>query len=275
MLIRDDFLDEQLLQMDKITPWFANMCNFIVASKFPPEASRLYKEKIESDVKYYIWDDSYLWRLYRDQVIHRSNRSSTFVIQHLEAATMEQLRQLRKWLTVGSTGPPFSKMPINLSPPMNNVREQGWPLAEGMKCLSNQLCFVKSLMYGVLTLWGHSSWVEAATIKTNNAKVVVDFLKSNIFCRFSVSKALISNQYGVVHRVATAYHPQTNSQAKVFSREIKKILQKMANPSRKDWIRLLEDALWVHRIAYWTPLGMSPYQIVFSKSCHLPIEIEH
>ncbi|RDY09839.1 pol, partial [Mucuna pruriens] len=73
-----------------------------------------------------------------------------------------------------------------------------------------------------------SRWVEAIATKTNDAKVVVDFLKSNIFCRFGVPKALISDQgnhfcnramssllhkYGVVHRIATAYHPQTNGQA--------------------------------------------------------------
>ncbi|RDX84006.1 gag-pol, partial [Mucuna pruriens] len=104
-----------------------------------------------------------------------------------------------------------------------------------------------------------SRWVEVAATKTNDAKVVVDFLKSNIFYMFGVPKALISDQgshfyngamssllekYGVVHRVATAYHPQTNSQAEVFNREIKKILQKMANPNEKDWSQLLEDALW-------------------------------
>ncbi|RDX68008.1 Gag-Pol polyprotein, partial [Mucuna pruriens] len=94
-----------------------------------------------------------------------------------------------------------------------------------------------------------SRWVEAIATKTNGAKVVVDFLKSNIFCRFGVPKALISDQgshfynivmssllhkYRVVHRIATAYHPQTNGQAEVFNREIKKTLQKMTNPSRKD-----------------------------------------
>ncbi|RDX89495.1 Retrovirus-related Pol polyprotein from transposon 17.6, partial [Mucuna pruriens] len=49
MPIQDDFLDEQLLHMDTSTPWFADICNFIVASQFPPEASWLYKEKIKSD----------------------------------------------------------------------------------------------------------------------------------------------------------------------------------------------------------------------------------
>ncbi|RDX73346.1 Gag-Pol polyprotein, partial [Mucuna pruriens] len=130
-----------------------------------------------------------------------------------------------------------------------------------------------------------SRWVEAIATRTNDARVVVDFLKSNIFCRFGVPKALISDQdshfcnramasllqkYGVAHRIATAYHPQTNGQAEVFNREIKKTLQKMTNPSRKDWSRLLEDALWAHRIAYRTSLGMSPYRIIFGKICHLP-----
>ncbi|RDX98438.1 gag-pol, partial [Mucuna pruriens] len=130
-----------------------------------------------------------------------------------------------------------------------------------------------------------SRWVEAIATKTNDAKVVVDFLKSNIFYRFGVLKALISDQgshfcnramssllhkYGVVHKIATTYHPQTNYQAEVFNREIKKMLQKMTNPSRKDWSRLLEDALWAHRTAYRTPLGMSTYWIVFEvKQCNL------
>ncbi|RDX84773.1 putative mitochondrial protein, partial [Mucuna pruriens] len=111
-------------------------------------------------------------------------------------------------------------------------------------------------------------YVEAIATKTNDAKVVVDFLKSNIFCWFGVPKALISDQGShFCNRVMSSLlhkYGVTNGQAEVFNREIKKTLQKITNPNRKDWSRLLEDALWVHRTAYRTLLGMSPYQILFA-----------
>ncbi|RDY02500.1 Pro-Pol polyprotein, partial [Mucuna pruriens] len=95
--------------------------------------------------------------------------------------------------------------------------------------------------YILLTIDYVSNWMEAKTTKTNDAKTVVEFVKSNIFYKFGVPKALINDQgshfcnhamatllekYGVVHKVATAYHLQTNGQAEVFNREIKKLLQK-------------------------------------------------
>ena len=82
-------------------------------------------------------------------------------------------------------------------------------------------------------------------------------------------------KYGVRHKVATTYHPQSNGQIEVSNREIKKILEKVVNPTRKDWSLHLHDSLWAYRTSYKTPLCMSPYQIVYSKACHLPLELEH
>ncbi|KAL6315760.1 hypothetical protein AAG906_007186 [Vitis piasezkii] len=83
------------------------------------------------------------------------------------------------------------------------------------------------------------------------------------------------HKYGVRHKVSTPYHPQTNGQAELENREIKRILTKVVNTTRKDWSSKLSDALRAYRTAYKTILGMSSYHTVYGKACHLPVELEH
>ncbi|GJZ65510.1 reverse transcriptase domain-containing protein [Tanacetum coccineum] len=134
-----------------------------------------------------------------------------------------------------------------------------------------------------------SKWVEAKALPTNDARVVVKFLKS-LFARFGTPRAIISDRgthfcndqfakvmpmYGVTHRLAIAYHPQTSGQVEVSNRGLKCILERTIGENRASWTDKLDDALWAFRTAFKTPIGCMPYKLLYGKSCHLPIELEH
>nr|GEV69271.1 reverse transcriptase domain-containing protein [Tanacetum cinerariifolium] len=82
-------------------------------------------------------------------------------------------------------------------------------------------------------------------------------------------------KYGVTHRLSTAYHPQTSRQVEVSNHGLKRILERTIGQNRASWSDKLEDALWAFRTTYKTPIGCTPYKIVYGKACHLPMELEH
>nr|GFB36889.1 reverse transcriptase domain-containing protein [Tanacetum cinerariifolium] len=134
-----------------------------------------------------------------------------------------------------------------------------------------------------------SKWVEAKVLPTNDARVVVKFLKS-LFSRFGTPKAIIRDRgthfcndqfsrvmakYGVTHRLSTAYHPQTSGQVEVTNCGMKRILERTVGENRTSWSDKLEDALWAFSTAFKTSVGCTPYHLVYGKACHLPLELEH
>ena len=95
-----------------------------------------------------------------------------------------------------------------------------------------------------------TKWVEAIPTESADHKTSLKMLKEVIFPRFGVPSYLMTDggshfthgafrkalaKYDVNHRISSPYHPQTSGQVELTNREIKLILQKTVNSSRKDW----------------------------------------
>nr|GEW87439.1 reverse transcriptase domain-containing protein [Tanacetum cinerariifolium] len=252
----------KLTHHDQSTPWFADFANYHARKFIIKGMTTQQKDKLFKDVKHYFWDDLYLFKTCADQVIRRCVAGQE-VFEILTACHSGPTGghyganyTAKKVFDSGFYWPTIYKDSFELVKNCDSCQRQG-KISQKDEMPQNaiQVCEIfdvwgidfmgpflnsKGNKYILVAIDYLSKWVEAKALPTNDARVVVKFLKS-LFSRFGTPKAIISDRgthfcndqfakvmskYGVTHRLSTAYHPQTSGQVEVTNRGLKPILER-------------------------------------------------
>ncbi|GJZ87249.1 reverse transcriptase domain-containing protein [Tanacetum coccineum] len=261
---------------DSSTPWFADFAIYHAGNFVIKGMSSQQKNKFFKDVKHYFWNDPYFFKICADQVIRR-------YVYGQEAVDI---------LTTCHNGPIGGHYGANYT--AKKIFDSGFFLPTIFRDAHDLVtgcntCQRQGKILQRDEMPQNAIQVEAKALPTNDAQVLCKILKS-LFARFGTPRAIISDRgthfcndqfakvllkYEVTHRLPIAYHPQTSGQVEVSNRGLKHILERTIGEHRASWSDKLDDALWAFRTTFKTPIGCTPYKLVYGKACHLPIELEH
>ncbi|GJY77615.1 reverse transcriptase domain-containing protein [Tanacetum coccineum] len=268
---------------DSNTPWFADIANYHAWNFIVKGMSSQQKKKFFKDVKHYFWDDPYLFRICADQVIRRCvyGQEAVDILTACHNGPTGGHHganyTAKKIFDSGFYWPTIYRDAYDLVTRCDTCQRQG-KISQHDEMPQNaiQVC-------EIFDIWGIDFMGPFPSSRGNK------FLKS-LFTRFGTPRAIISDRgthfcndqfakvmlkYGVTYRLSTTYHLQTSGQVEVSNRGLKRILERTVGENHASWSDKLEDALWAFRTAFKTLIGCTPYKLVYGKTCHLPIELEH
>ncbi|GJX19412.1 reverse transcriptase domain-containing protein [Tanacetum coccineum] len=251
---------------DSSTPWFADIANYHAGNFVVKGMSSQQKKKFFKDVKHYFWDDPYLFRIGADQVIRRCvyGQEAVDILMACHNGPTGGHHganyTAKKVFDSGFYWPTIYRDAHDMVKSCDSCQRQG-KISQKDEMPQNaiQVCEIfdvwgidfmgpfpssRGNKYILVAVDYLSKWVEAKALPTNDARVVVKFLKS-LFARFGTPRAIISDR------------------------------ERTVGENRASWSDKLDDALWTFRTAFKTPIGCTPYKLVYRKACHLPIELEH
>nr|GEW01483.1 DNA-directed DNA polymerase [Tanacetum cinerariifolium] len=262
------------------TPWFANFANYHARNFIVKGISSQQKNKFFKDVKHYFWDDSFLFKICTDQVIRRC-------VHGQEA--IDILKACHNGPTEGHHGLNYTAKKVfdsrfywptiyhdahDLVKSCDACQHQG-KISQRDKMPQNSIQVCE-----IFDVWGINFMGPFPSSRGNKYILVAVWNPCAIisdrrtrFCNDQFTKVML--KYGVTHRLSTAYYPQTSGKVEVSNCGLKRILERIVGENRASWLDRLDDALWAFHTAYKTPIGCTPYKLVYEKACHLSIELEH
>ncbi|GKD89247.1 reverse transcriptase domain-containing protein [Tanacetum coccineum] len=115
--------------------------------------------------------------------------------------------------------------------------------------------------------------------KISKSGIEVDKAKVDVIAKLPHSTSVKGIQSFLGHAgYSPSLHcisPTNKWEVEVSNHGLKRILERTVGEHRASWSDKLDDALWAFRTAFKTPIGCTPYKLVYGKACHLPIELEH